>query len=207
MAMTYLQIQDAVLADGFGEGKRSDAKQWIQSRHADVWYAEEWVFRYGTDTSITVTADSQTVTGTPTDLGIVLGLWNADGDPLVPYTDVRAFLDRYNASVADPGKPEAFCVVGSSVLVGPTSSETSSGYLMAYEKNKPSLSADADTTGLPEGYDLMLVFGAKADGFALTNVPLADGFRTLFNEKLDSMRRNFRAGSRVTGEQSPAYRP
>lgn len=206
MSMTYVQIQNAVLADGFAEGKRSDAKNWIQARHAWLWDLEEWTFRQGSGT-VTFTANSQTIAGTPSDFRAAVALYDAQGNLLQGYRDHREFFDRYNVNLqTGTGTPEAFTVYGGQILVGPKGDGTTG--LLLYEKSKPALSADGDTTGLPEGYDLALVHGGKAEGFKLANVPLWQGFDDDFTAFANAMRRNYLTALRSQGtEQLGAYRP
>lgn len=204
-AMTFKQIQDAVIADAFDESKRADVKNWISFRHAWLWDLAEWTFRDGTAT-VTFTAGSQIVGGMPTDFRIALALYNGTGVPLTAMRDQRDFLDRYNAN-AQPGNgtPEAFTVVGSQILVGPNG-DGSSGILL-YEKARPSLVNDSDTTGLPDGYDVALVHGGKAEGFKLANVPLWQGFDDDFTAAANALQRNYLTGVRGDVGQFGAHRP
>ena len=47
---------------------------------------------------------------------------------------------------------------------------------MVYKKRKPTLSADGDATGIPDGYDVALIHGGKAEGYKLSNIPLWQAF-------------------------------
>lgn len=206
MALTYKQIVDAVLADGFAESKRSSAQQWVQFRHAWLWNLEEWSFRYSPPTAVTFTANSQIVNlGSITDFHAAVALYDANGSPVPGIRDHREFFDLYNANASSgTGGPEAYTVVNSSLYVGPAG-DGSSG-LLVYEKSKPALSADTDTTGLPDGYDLALVHGGKAEGFKLSNVPLWSGFDDDFNAAANALRRDYLSKVREQGQQFGAYR-
>jgi len=208
VSMTFVQIVNAVLADGFAEAKRVDAKLWVQARHAWLWDLEDWTFKQG-DGNVTFTANSQVVAlGAITDLHAVLGLYNAQGAPLRGYKDPREFFDRYNAniSVGSGSAPEAYTMWGSQLLVGPKG-DGSTGLLL-YEKSKPSLVNDADTTGLPEGYDVALVHGGKAEGFKLANVPLWQGFDDDFTAFANALEKNYLVSVKEQGSQQlRAYRP
>lgn len=206
MALTYRQIVDAVLADGFNESKRASAQTWVQARHSWLWGAEEWTFRFSPPTAVTFTANASTVNlGSITDLHAVVALYTANGDPVPGIRDFREFFDTYNTSAATgTGTPEAYTVVNSTIYVGPKG-DGSAG-LLVYEKSKPTLSADDSVTGLPDGYDLALVHGAKAEGFKLTNVPLWQGFDEDFNAHLNALRRDYLNKVREQGQQFGAYR-
>lgn len=204
-AMTFRQLQDAVLEDAFDESKRGDVKNWIIARHAWVWDLNEWTFRFGT-ASIVFTAGSQLVGSVPSNFRLAIAMYDANGSPLVPVRDIRAFFDRYNANLGQSGgAPEAFTVVGDTITVGPAG-DGSTG-LLIYEKSKPALVNDGDLTGLPDGYDLMLVHGGKAEGFKLGNVPLWQGFDDDFNAAANALERSHLTSVRgVVGQFAP-FRP
>lgn len=205
--MNFVQLQNAVLADGFAETKRSDAKNWINFRLGWIWDLDDWSFVQGT-ASVTVTGGSQTVSSMPTDFSLALGLQRADGTQLTPIEEYVDFAHRYVGTTNNQtGPPQAFTVVGSTIYVGPTSNETSSTYTLTYEKAPTLLSADGDIPAIPTQYHLALVHGAKAEGFKLSNVPLADSFDQDFQAAITAMRRKYLRSIRGAGTQVPAYRP
>lgn len=206
MSLTYKPIVDAVLKNAFRESVRSEAQQWVQARHAWLWDLEEWTFREGSAT-VTFTANSQVVGSVPADFRAAVGVYDANGAPLRPYKDYTDFYDRYNTT-ANPGAgtPEAYTVYGGQLLVGPRG-DGSSGLLL-YEKSKPTLATDGDATGLPDGYDLALVHGGKAEGFKLKTIPIWQGFDDDFTAFANAMRRNYLTAVRESGaRQLGAYRP
>lgn len=204
--MTYKEIQDAVIADGFDPSLRFKVKTWIEARHAWLWDLEEWTFREGSAT-VLFTANSQIVASVPADFRAAEFLFDASGSPLKAYKDHREFYSRYNANLRNgSGPPEAYTVYGGQVIVGPAG-DGSSG-LLFYEKNKPALVDDDDLTGLPDGYDLALVHGGKAEGFKLSNVPLWSGFDDDFTAFANAMRRNYLVDVKQAGSQQlGAWRP
>ena len=204
MSMTYKQVQDAVLADAFAESKRQSAMTWIQFRHSWLWDLEEWSFKFAT-ASVTFTAGSQVAAG-PSDLRTVLGLYNAQGAPVRGIRDIREFFDVANANIGNgSGPPQVYTVIGSAITVGPAG-DGSTG-LVVYEKTKPSLVNDGDSTGLPDGYDLALVHGGKAEGFKLSNVPIWQGFDDDFTAAANALRRNYLTSIREAGmQQMGAFR-
>lgn len=205
--MTFVEIQNAVKANGFAESDRASIKTWINFRLGWIWDLDDWTFVQGS-AAVTVTTGSQTVSNLPSDFATALGLWNARGCPLEPVPEYRDFASRYlGTSNIGSGVPEAYTVLGSSILVGPTSNETSSGYLLGYEKAPTMLVSDTDVPGIPSQYHLALVHGAKAEGFKLSNVPLADAFDADFQAAITAMRRKYLRSMRGTATQVPAYRP
>lgn len=204
-ALTFKQIQDAVISKAFDESDRSDVKNWIVFRHAWLWDLCEWTFKFAT-APVVFTANSQVVGSLPADFRVAEALYSSTGEPVTPVRDHRRFLDRYNANLSPgSGRPEAFTIVGAQMLVGPNG-DGSSGLLL-YEKSKPSLVNDADLTGFPDGYDLAFVHGGKAEGFKLANVPLWQGFDDDFTAASNALQRQYLTSVRGQVGQFGAYRP
>lgn len=209
MSMTFGDILTAICKDGIDPSLRSDAKEWVRFRHAWIWGAQDWAFKR-TSGDITFTANAQVVASAdaPSDVHAVFAVYDAQGDPLLGMRDIRKFFDQYNVlgglgNVAGP--PEAYTVVDGQVLVGPKG-DGSTG-LVVYEKEKPSLVNDGDATGLPDGFDLALVHGGKAEGFKLTNIPLSANFDADFTAAVQAMENDWLEQVLETGGQSGAYRP
>lgn len=204
-ALNFGQLQALVIKDGFTEADRADVKNWIIARHAWLWDSDEWTFRMGTAT-VTFTANSQIVAGLPTDFRIATALYNQQGSPLTPERDIDKFFDDWNTlqNLGSSG-PVAYTVVGTGLLVGPKGDGTTG--LLVYEKSKPALITDLDSTGLPDGYDMTLVHGAKAEGFTLKNVPLAQTFENHFAAGITALQKNYLTGIRGQVGQMGAFRP
>lgn len=204
-SLTFKAIQDAVLADAFDESKRADCKNWINFRHAWLWDLCEWTFKFATAT-VTFASNSQQASGLPADFGIALVLYDSTGAPVTPVRDFRKFFDHFNANLqAGAGSPEAFTVLDGQIFIGPNG-DGSTG-LLVYERTRPTLVNDSDSTGLPDGYDLALVHGGKAEGFKLANVPLWQGFDDDFTAAANALQRNYLTGIRGQVGQHGAYRP
>jgi hypothetical protein len=203
--MTFGDILNAVCQDGISATRRSDAKQWVIARHAWLWGAQPWTFRNAT-ADIVFTENQQQAAG-PADVGAVLAVYTAQGDPLVGIRDIRKFFDRYNTlGYSSSGTPEAYTVVGGQVLVGPKG-DGSTG-LIVYQKTKPTLTNDGDSTGLPDGFDLALVHAARAEGFKLTNAfQLAEFEDAEFNAAIGALENDWLEDVLETGGQVGAYRP
>lgn len=205
MSMTFVEIVNAVLKGAFDESRRPEAKNWVRFRHAWLWDLEDWSFKLATAT-VTFTAGSQIVSGAPTDLHAALALFDRDGNPVRGISDIRRFFADYNANLdLGAGPPEAYTIVNGQIFLSHPG-DGSQGILV-YERSKPALAADSDTTGLPDGYDLGLVHGGKAEGFKLTNIPLADNFDADFTATANTMRRNYLNPVKEPGQQFGAYRP
>lgn len=203
--MTFGDILTAVLADGIDPTRRGDAKNWVNNRYTWLCDLEEWSFLKAT-TSVTVTSGSTVVTGLPANLGPVIGILDQYGNTLEAVRDNETFYQRYTGLAASVGQPEAFTVIGGSVLVGPASNYTGSFQLL-YEQVATLLVNDTDVPIIPAGYHMALVKGAKAEGFRITNVPLADQLDAEFRGDIDAMRSKYLTPIRDKQRQVPAYRP
>lgn len=205
--MLFGQILDAVCKDGIAPSKRQDAQEWVRFRHAWLWDLEDWTFKFAV-ADVTFTAGSRVidVADAPADLHAAVALFDSNGDAVSGVSDLRRFFNDYNANRGlSAGTPEAYTIVGGRIFLSQPG-DGSTGILV-YEKSKPTLANDNDPTGLPDGYDLGLVHGGKAEGFKLTNIPLADNFDADFTATANTMRRAYLNPVRETGQQSPAYRP
>lgn len=204
--MTFLEIQDAVLANLFDETERANVKTWINLRYGWLLAMEEWTFLNATDPVI-VTAGSQTVSGLPTNFGVAIGMWDSDGAPMQGYQDWKAFLTTYNANRGTTGSPEAFTVIGDTILVGPTPDTTASDFLLAYELEAQAMAADGDEPILPPLFHRSLVSAARAEGMKERHNPAWRDVEQNFIASIDAMKRRYLVGVRQAGEQVPAYRP
>lgn len=203
--MNYTQIQNATIADLFGEPKRSDAKEWINSEYQAIWDLEQWAFKTATS-SVTATAGNQTLSGVPGDFGTALMVFGSDGSELRPFEDVRAFYSRYG-DTTQRGAPEAFTVLGSStILVGPTP-DADRTLTLVYEKALTPLVNGTDVPAIPPGYHMLLVLGARRRGASILKMPVYDSEHQEYVRLLESMRRNHISAVLGGFDQVGAYRP
>ena len=107
--MNFVALQNAVIAHGFDESDRSDAKNWINFRLGWIWDLDDWSFVQGT-ASVTVTSGSQTVTSMPTDFSLALGLNRADAR--------RHVVGRQHVRKVHPGEEEILIVEVGDLRVG-----------------------------------------------------------------------------------------
>jgi hypothetical protein len=201
--MNFGEILDAVLQDGLDPDRRASAEEWVRFRHAWIWGAANWTFKQATG-SITFTANQQ-VAVAPSDLHAVFAIYDATGSPLRAIRDLRQFYDSYNTLSGASGQPEAYTVVDGTVVIGPEGDGTTG--LIVYQKTRPALVNDTDATGLPDGFDLALVHGGKAEGFKMTNIPLAANFDADFTAAVTALENDWLEAVKETGGQSGAYRP
>lgn len=207
MALTFGQVLDAVCTDGIDPGKRASAQEWVRYRHAAIWNHDDWTFKYKTG-NITFTNGKQVLNSGdyPSDMHAVYSMYDVNGVPLRGYRDARQFFDTYNTlTLPISGPPEAYTMIAGVPYIGPLG-DGSQG-LVVYQMEKPSLTADANSTGLPDGFDLALVYGAKATGYELTNNPLAATLEQAYVAAIANLENGWLDQTLETGEQSGAYRP
>jgi hypothetical protein len=203
--MNFGQILDAVCDDGIAANRRESAKEWVKARHAWIWGAANWTFKETTG-AITFTANTQ-IASAPADVQATFAIYNSGGDPLRAYRDLRRFYTLYNTlGGVSASTPEAYTVVDGQIIIGPQGDGTTG--MIVYQKQKPALVNDDDATGLPDGFDLALVHGGKAEGFKLTNAPaLAAVFDADFEAAVNAMQNDWLENVLESGEVSGAFRP
>lgn len=134
--MTFREIQDMAIKR-FNSGLRGDLKEWIRATYGLVWEMEEWTFKTAV-AAVTVTANSDTLTNVPADLGVPHLLQNSQGDKL-KQLGLRDYMLNYQGSAMDAaGLPYFWTLIGdgpgATIKVGPPSSETSALYELTYER-------------------------------------------------------------------------
>lgn len=205
MNLTYLQMQNMVIADGLAEGDRTLIKFALNVRNEWLFGADEWVWR-NTEATITFMNGSRVVGNTPADLRMAIAVFDSQGDQLTAIRDNRLFLDRYNENIQQAsGTPEAFTVIGTTLIVGPVGDGTTG--LLLYERERSDLVNDTDTTGLPATYDMALVHGAKAEVFKLKKIPVWQDHEDEFAAAVAALQRNYLTSVRGEVGQFGAYRP
>lgn len=211
--MNFSDLQTETMADAFKEAQRPSVKRWLNYAAGQLWNHEEWTFRYAHD-DVTVTKDSATVTGIATDLGIVIGVWNSDGERL-RWINPADYNDLYYTET-DTGTPSDFTVINKALTLGPIP-DTSATYRLFYERAYGHYQADGTTftTGemdepqdipvFPAETHLTLVFWAREIGKALRSDPTAALESQLKDAGIEFMRRNFLADQRGEFEQWGAW--
>lgn len=204
--MTFKEIVDHVLADRFGPAKRIDAKKWVNHRYWWLWTLEDWTFKWATVT-FPIAAGFQQTAGSVTDLKTPVAVYLANGDPLEPIADHRAFFDRYASTASvEKGTPEAFTMVGGALLLGPTPVASETGTII-YEREYTELVDDNSVPALPSGSHLALVHGGASEGLRLENDPSWQDSEDSFQATVAVLRQGYLQPIHQPGEQMPAYRP
>lgn len=164
--MTFSDICSEVQSLRFSSAQSASIQRWVNDRYAALWNADEWIFKYN-KANVTATTGSNLISNLPDNFGIALGLWRADGYPL-RWVPPRDFENLYQGST-DTAAPMFFTVIDQSIILGPTSNESSDSYLLLYEKRLTPLVADADVPAIPSQHHYLLVVGALYLGLMLMN--------------------------------------
>lgn len=195
MSMTFKALQDEMIttpSSRFKETQRASVKLWLNFAAAKAWNMEDWTFRLATAT-VNVTAGSAAITGLPADFGIGMALYRLDGTP-VNYLPPKQYMSRYQATTIT-GLPMDYTIIGSTLLVGPLSSETAV-YTLLYEKALTQLVNDNDVSALPGEYHYALVYGATTLGLVNENDFTWQFATAQWGEALDNMKSNYLAAQR-----------
>jgi hypothetical protein len=197
-ASSFLELQNAVIKNGFSESDRSDAKTWINFRYGWIYGLEEWTFRRAL-ASVTYAAGDNTLNGLPSEYQVAIGLQLSDGTEVDPLDWVEFNRSYYGSGLT--GTPANFTVVGGSVYLGPTPSVSGTGQMLFLRglahKNASGtvvagpMSDDDDVPLIPAEHHLSLVHGGKGSGFRLTNVPMASQLEQDFSNAITAMRANY----------------
>jgi hypothetical protein len=204
---TFLDLQNATMADRFDESQRGDVKNWLNSAYWQIWSLENWTFVQAKVENASVTSGVATLGGVPSDLNTVRSLIRGDGTP-IHQTPVIELEDRYYDPRAPvTGLPERYAVLNRTILLGPIPNETSSDYQLVYDREYQPLVNDGDVPMAPAGADMAIVFKASATGLKLQNDFTWQFHEQDYQEQLDALRRNYLETATERRWQVPAYRP
>lgn len=209
--MTFLELQAALSTYPGARFKTTQAiayKHWLNTRAAELWGLEDWTFRKA-KAALSVTASSETATS-PSDLGIVLGLWDSYGDQLT-YTRPSDFLDQHIGNTA-AGTPSIYTVVNKTIYLDPTPSATSATWTIYYDRSychknlagayvAGDMSLDTDTPALPDELHYLLVHGATSMGSVEMNDFTYQFAEQSWQSGIESARRNYLVDVRGASQQ------
>lgn len=183
------------------------AEIFIGDAYEIIWSADEWTFRREI-VNVNVVANTQAVSGLPSDLGLVNGVWRGhvgDGQRLI-YQPPDVFVNRWsnnNVAIVQPGPPFEYTVIDDDVLVGPAANETASDYSLMHFKRFTPLVEDVDVPALPLGTHMAIAYAAAATGLVSENdffFQFCDG---RYQARLEAMRREYT----VTTREEPGHWP
>ena len=204
---TFLDMQNAAMADRFDESQRGSVKNWLNSAYWQLWSVENWTFVQGVVSNASVTSGVQTLGGVPADLNTVRSLIRGDGTPIhqMPMLELQ---DRYYSPRSlQFGLPEQYADLNGVIYLGPIPNETSADYQLIYDKEFTALINDMDVPAIPVGAEMAIVFKASATGLKLQNDFTWQFHEQDYQEQLDALRRNYLEVATERRLAVPAYRP
>jgi hypothetical protein len=200
-ALTYLQLQDAVLGRRFpAASQRDNAKRWLATAYQDVWSAAEWTFKNVSRATLAMTSGDSTP-AMPTDFGDALDLYDDSGVPMMRYSQSE-FEYRYGDILlnSQTGLPEAFTVVNRQIEIAPLPTTTT--FRLSYTRRLSHKESDGTTvTGgyfdedsdypLWDDHHSVLIPRATAIGLQEINDPTWDQAQEEFERQLARMKEDY----------------
>jgi hypothetical protein len=199
-ALTYVQLQDAVLGRRFpAASQRSNAKRWLATAYADVWSAAEWTFKRVSRAPLTM-VDGDSTPVMPADFGEALDLFDETGYPLLRLSQEdfeRAYGDVLMQS--QTGTVEAYTVVNRQIEVAPA--PTGGSFFLSYTRRLAHRNADGTIaagfmdadTDYPfwDDHHSLLIPRAYAIGLMELNDPTWSGPQEDYERQLARMERDY----------------
>lgn len=200
-ALTYVQLQDAVLGRRFPvASNRDNAKRWLATAYADVWSAADWTFKRVSRAPLAMTSADSTP-AMPVDFGQVIELYDDSGAPLL-HLDQDEFEYAYADVLltSQTGLPEAFMVVDRQIHVAPLPSNTT--FRLSYKRRISHMESDGTTVSggfmdedsdypLWDDYHSILIPRAYAIGLQELNDPTWDAPQEEYERQLSRMERDY----------------
>lgn len=164
--MTFEQLQERVMAFGYGEADRNWIKTWLNMAYADVAIRRRWSWLERTAT-LTTTPGTQTVS-VPEPEGALVTYWGRlkpQGAATPPVSFIGEMTDdegagpRGHYDLTNPGAPREYSLWGGGVVFYPVPDRAYS-YSLRYWTLPAELENTTDVPLIPEGFHNLLVLGA-----------------------------------------------
>lgn len=207
MALTYLNLQDAVLGRRFpASTQRENAKRWLETAYYDVWSAADWTFKRVSFVNLAVTSGDPTPT-MPSDYLDTIELYDSSGVRLERLSQERFEREYGDVLVGGSvGSPSVYTVVDRQIILAPapqTATFRHSYWRRVSHKNSSGavvagpLSADTDTP-LWDDHQAVLIPRAVAIGLIELNDPTWQEAQGEYERQLSRMREDYE-------QRQPAY--
>jgi hypothetical protein len=185
------------LADKRFGTSRTRVLGFLNYRYGELLMLEEWAFLQG---QTLLTLDAAQVQG-PVDMGLPWSLsLSDDGTPLAQLTP-SAWQELFLGD-STPGRPAAFAVYSTSLLIGPQPDAAYPATLL-YQIQPPPIADDSVPPVLPPEAQLALVAGAQAFALELENDPTGAPLEARYQRTIDAMRRRYLVTGRGLEQQMP----
>ena len=199
--MDFLELQDSVLEERFGEHRRADVKRWINYRYGRLWSTEDWAFKRAIG-SVTLPNGQNTVA--LTGFQRILGLWDAS---VVPYTSVMDAIrpeDFYARAGEFRTIPLGFTLIGNTLHFDRQASGNRT-FTIVGELAFEELVADGDVPLIPVEFHQTIVSGASAQGLREENDPTWKDLEADFQAGVDDMKKGYLNTVRHYADHAPSW--
>lgn len=202
IGVTFLEIQNAVMSDRFGENRRASVKQWINYRMGRVWASEPWTFKIKNDT-LTLPSGSNNVD--LEDFQRVFSVYDASSGSNY-HTVVNGMRpeDFYHWATSSSGIPDSFTVYNGVLYADRVASSDRLLRLIGEQKWELLVTDDAVPT-IPEEFHYMLVPAAISEGLRRENDPSWQAEEASFQAAIVDMKQAYLTEVRTYGDTAPAW--
>jgi len=193
--MTFLELQDAVLSDRFGETKRDSAKNWINYRYGRLWGAEPWTFKQQA-TDITVSGGLNSISkDTEED---IIAIYDATlGLAFGSLTPIRPD-EFHNYAVQTVAEPNAYTIIGDFIWFNSVL-DSSRTYTVVSNRKFVELVDDGDVPLIPLEFHRILIPAAAAEGLKEENDPSWQGAEDSYEKGVEDMKREYLSAGQFAG--------
>lgn len=199
--MTFLELQNAVMSDRFGEHKRASVKQLINYRGGRLWASEPWTFKI-LNSTLTLLNGSQSVS--LGDFQRLFAVYDAStGTWPIPLYSMRP-EDFYDRATSSPGLPGEFSVYNGTLYADRVAPSDRTLRVVGEQKWED-LVADGDVPLLPTEFHYLLVPGAISEGLRRENDPSWQAEEAAYQAGVADMRMAYLTELRTYEDHSPAW--
>lgn len=194
--MTFKEMQDELVNFRFGEGKRTNAKFWINHRYRQLFVLRDWSFRQISREAVTIHNTGLLSTTTYPVARIYSLELGSTGDSLAAVSP-KDFRGYYSVTDTAAGTPQEYTTIGGRVQVRPvpTGDITAyASYQMAPVVNQVGgvptaggLVNDTDYPFFADTHHYTVVLGAMATGLKVVNDPTWEALEQEYGLGVDLM--------------------
>lgn len=205
--MTFLELQDAVIANRFDVSDRTAVKAWINQSYEWIWNRADWDFKRVAATNFSVSSATPAM---PADFAKALRLYDELGDQLQYLEPNEWEALSVQPGATSGGRATQFTVIERQIKLLPTPS--SATYKLAYQRRLSHVDASLGIIGgimventdqplWPAEHDSVLVVAGTIAGQRQRQDPTAEMLVPERDELLESMRRDLTSNVTEQNEQ------
>jgi hypothetical protein len=190
--VNFLEIQDEVISDRFGQDRRARVKNWINYRYGRLWAAADWSFKMQV-TSMVVPGGTNAFSRAG--MGDIISI--QDSTQGLGYYRLEAYYpdEFHEHAVPTQAVPSAFTVIGDTIYFN-SALDSNRTFTIVSKVPFASLSQDTDEPLIPEEFHYLLVMGAASEGLRSENDPSWQGFEDDYAQGVENMKSEYLSTSR-----------